>query len=358
MEHLLATLDGANLCTKTSMKSIVIFSEGSQPAAFMHGPRGLHFAASIIHEALSMLAKRCKGTKTTLMVASEMACHDHWEPSGNSFRDNRIVGINAAVKEIASMLELPFIDVYPMSLSAGESPPYQKPGGGWVLDVHHYWSRYCVGDEVSVAAALTYFDAISDALDVDSDSDHLSCSLDIIEPFDGQRMQLRLDREECSDKSELDKTHDGTNDNAGKVHGGASRGHCSSANRRNVSIILATSDTCMGATGAAVSTLPISIDGMMLSAREQKLIKTQGGTSKVVVLAVAELGEGSHVITVACAVLGCQEEVVSRFELGPYNHRRTSQIASTEMESFDDIDDGGPDHDAVHMSVDDSTDNR
>lgn len=342
------------------MKSVVIYSEGSQPAAMMRGPRGLNFAASFIHETLSMLAKRCKGTKTTLMVASEMACHDHWEPSSNSFRDNRIVGINAAVKEIASMLELRFIDVYPMSLSAGESRPYQLHSwGGWVLDVHHYWSRYAVGDEVSVAAALAYFDAISDALDADSDSDHLGCSLDIIEPFDGQCMQLRLDREECADESELDKTVDGANETAGKVHGDASRGHCSSANRRNVSIIVATSDTCMGATGAAVSssTLPISVDGKMLSAREQKLIKTQRGTSKIVVLAVAELGEGSHVITAACAVPGCQEEVVSRFELVPYNHRHTSRIATTEVESFDDIDDGGP-LDVVHTSMDDYTDSR
>jgi hypothetical protein len=322
-DHLLASMDRANLCTKTSMRSVVVYSEGAHPAAKALGPRGLAGSVSLVNKTLSILAHRCSGTKTTLMVASEMACHDHWAPNGNSFRDNRIVGFNAATQEIARELELPFIDVYPMSLSADVSPPYLHPVlDGFYSDDHHYWSTFHIGDEVSVSTASAYMEAVSNALDADSDLDHLACTFNIIEPFDGQRMQLqRYHPGGCTTgRAGSGQNIEEMDRESGMMHGDLEGGRCGllTRNRRNISVIIAASAACVGSGGNAAS-FAISVDGMMMPAEEQRLFTTEGGASdSVVVSAVVELGEGPHTVSAACAVPGFQAEEVSRFELEPY----------------------------------------
>jgi len=341
----------------------VIYSEGAHPAAKALGPRGLAGCVSLVNKTLSMLARRCRGTKTTLMVASEMACHDHWAPNGNSFRDNRIVGFNAATQEIARTLELPFIDVYPMSLSADVSPPYRHPvSGGFYSDDHHYWSNLLMGDEVSVSTASAYMEAVSNALDADSDLDHRACTFNIIEPFDGQRMQLqRYHPGECtagrmgSVQSIEEKDRE-----SGKMHSDLKGGRCGllTQNRRNISVIIAASAACIGARGNAAS-FAISVDGTMLQAEGQRLFTTEGGASdSVVVSAVVELGEGSHMVSAACAVPGCQLEEVSRFELEPYAwHGNRTPLAEGARaidlgsDSVGEDEDDGDTHQMIHHDI-------
>jgi len=159
-EAWLGRLDEENLCTATSRRSFVIFSEGAHFAALVGGPHGLAKASIVINDVLEVLARRCKATETVLMVASEMAAHDHWGAGwgahqvGNSFRDNRIRGLNAAVEEMARKLGLPFLDMYSMSLSAGENLNHPQ------ADPHHYHAGPLVGDIVSMTATSAYLDAI------------------------------------------------------------------------------------------------------------------------------------------------------------------------------------------------------
>ena len=368
-DDLVASLNRANLCTKTSMRSVVIYSEGAHPAAFMLGPRGLSSAVSLVNETLAMLAQRCRGTKTTLMVASEMAAHDHWAPSANAFRDNRIVGFNAAAEEIALALSLPFIDVYPMTISADSSPLYIDLKGKVRGDVHHYqylFEGQAMGDQVSVTAASAYLDAISDALDTDSGR----CSIDIIEPFDGQRIMQpnwHDDEEDGCPGGERKGEGNMRCNQPGKIEGMSPRrklgkfvssvrgedydydgpesqvGRCSFPDRRSVSIIVAASAACFGAKGAS-ATLNISVDGVLLSAREQRLNATEGGTSKVVMVSVVELGQGTHVVSAACALPGCHVEEASKFELTPYRARTETRTGTAaEVGRFEMDGEGGGD---------------
>ena len=272
---LMESLDRVNLCTRTSMRSVLFYTEGAHAAAKIRGPRGLLSAVSLFNKTLSVLAQRCRGTKTTLMVASELAVHDHSPPSEDSCRDNRIVGINNAIEEIAHRLEVPFLDMYSMSLSADVSPPYQHLDN-MVRDKRHYWSSPLVGDQVSRVLARAYLDAMFDNHFHSSDR----CSMEMIEPFDGQMFS------------------------SGR------------SGWRNVSVIVAVSAACTAAGEAAVG-LVISVNGEQVPIGTQSLTMTQEGTSNVMLVAVVELGVGKHVVSAACSVPGCQIAQVSKFEVMP-----------------------------------------
>ena len=154
----------ANLCTAASCRSFVVFSDGAHFVARVHGPHGLAKSARVFNDTLTALARRCKGTQTTSMVASEMAVHDHWgaDQAGNSFRDNRIRGFNAALEDMSDSLGLHFLDVYLISLSAGRRSDKRWE---WNSNPHHYDAGHMVGDIVSMTVASALLDAVASALD-------------------------------------------------------------------------------------------------------------------------------------------------------------------------------------------------
>jgi len=106
-----------NTATKSSF---VVFSTG---CAFIHralSPRGLAEGLEYARDELRFLQIRCEGSNTVVFIASEMALHDDWSvPNENSFVDNRNVAFNREVRLMALKLGMHFIDLYPMSRSAG-----------------------------------------------------------------------------------------------------------------------------------------------------------------------------------------------------------------------------------------------
>ena len=110
------------MCNKENVKSVIIFTAGSGVISRTLTPFGLQSGAEYVKDELRFLTERCKETNTIVIVASEMALFDKTPPqSTNSFRDNRNVAFNEAVRQYASELHLPFIDNYDISLSAGKS---------------------------------------------------------------------------------------------------------------------------------------------------------------------------------------------------------------------------------------------
>ena len=291
MEAWLARLDHENLCTSSSRQSFVIFSDGVHFVASVAGPHGLAKASAIVNDTLTVLARRCKGTRTILMVSSEMATHDHWgaDEVDNIFRDNRIRGFNAALQEMAYTLELIFLDVYAMSLSAGRSS---------YGDVHHYHAGPLVGDIVSMTVASVYLDAVESALD--SMPSPAACRIEIVEPFDGHGVVL---------------------------------GSSDSRLWRNISIIVAASPECSGE-GKSNMDVSVSIDGRLMGKRE--LIADSDGGS--IAMITAQIGEGEHVVSVASVGPEGPLQQVSEFEVLSYHDTWTRSVVKSGV-----VDDGGND---------------
>ena len=271
-------LDMANLCTAASRRSFVIFSDGAHFVARVHGPHGLAKSARVVNDTLTALARRCKGTQTTLMVASEMAVHDHWgaDQAGNSFRDNRIRGFNAALEDMADSLGLHFLDVYLISLSAGQRSDNRRRFNS---DPHHYDVGPLVGDIVSMTVASALLDAVASALD-SSAPGQLQCAIEIVEPVDGHGVVL------------------GSSASDARLW-------------RNISVIVSASPECKDAT----MSVTVSVDGMLLGNQELAADSAGGSMSMM----TAKLGEGTHVISVASDGPYGLLERVSAFNVFPYS---------------------------------------
>ena len=308
MKNWLARLDRSNFCTATSRRGFVIFSDGAHFVANVAGPHGLARVAAIVNDTLTMLARRCKGTKTALMVASEMAAHDHWgaDEVDNVFRDNRIHGLNSAVQDMAHVLGLPFLDVYSMSLSAGRS--FNHRGN----NLHHYHAGHLVGDIVSMTAASAFLDAVANTLD--STPAHETCAIEIVEPMDGHGIVL---------------------------------GTAETRLWRNVSIIVAASHACKWPT-MRVSVL---VDGRLLG--EQNMTSDSVGGSIAVM--TVKLGEGEHVILVASDGPDGPLQEVSKFKVLPYTWIRSLRASDIDNDgndsNNDDKDSNDVDHGAPHQAT-------
>ena len=143
-------IDTAGMCNAKSLPGIIVIVVGSGVISRTLPPDGLERGVVFVKDELSYLKEMCEGTNTTVIVGSEMALFDMWPPkwgNGNSFRDNRNVAFNEAVREISRDLHLSFIDNYGLSLSAGRSD--------WASDHAHYYSETggYLGDEVSKTCA-------------------------------------------------------------------------------------------------------------------------------------------------------------------------------------------------------------
>ena len=136
------------MCNTQSLPGIIVIVIGSGVISRTLPPDGLQRGVVFVKDELSYLKEMCEGTNTIVIVGSEMALFDMHPPKqGNSFRDNRNVAFNEAVRQISKNLHLPFIDHYGVSLSAGRSD--------WAKDHAHYYSKSggFLGDVVSKTCA-------------------------------------------------------------------------------------------------------------------------------------------------------------------------------------------------------------
>ena len=252
-------LDETNLCTQYSSRSFIIFTEGCHIASRVSGPKGLQTGFLLVSELLAMLKRRCSGTQTTLMIASEMASHqfltitDHTGVA-SAFRDVRLVAFNEAISRVAEELGVPFIDVHPISLSGGIANSH---------DTYHYTKApsHHLGDDVSKATAAMYLDAIETVLQQEA------CTIRIVEPMQWGEIQLGAPLDASSSLSSP------------------------SAAKRNISIFVSASIQCPHNLNVT-----LDVDNLHVVAERD----TAGGRFK----AVVELGEGEHVVHAAAAV-GC-----------------------------------------------------
>ena len=151
VQHLDSVLAEFGFCAPTSKPSAIVFTTGAGIISRALPPDELTRAAEYTHQELLHLLARCRGSPTRLIIAGEMALHNHeFEPGSNSFRDNRNVAFNALVQDVASDLGLPFIDTHRTSLSARHTG-----------DVAHYYDphRPFVGNAVSKHVASLYLQA-------------------------------------------------------------------------------------------------------------------------------------------------------------------------------------------------------
>jgi len=154
-------LTRTGICEK-GRHSTLIFCAGSGIISRALPPNDLSAGVNYVRKELEWLRNRCH-PHTKIIVASEMALFDEFfSAEDNSFRSNRNFAFNLLMQQLASQLNMTWLDVYSPSLSAGRSD--------WAKDHVHYYhkNKEYIGDAVSNFAALQYVAAAASRSDMNS----------------------------------------------------------------------------------------------------------------------------------------------------------------------------------------------